>query len=814
MILCKPFKIIVEREKLLLEAIVVNPQQITRYLETLARDVKAPEGKQWFLKKLRISLINTPNLLKQINQQNSAYPDYANNALSQGQPVYEFDDNNPNLSSYEQRVFRHIIDWFNAMSGVLERTPTNEVERNDLVVTEHEFSKIMKYDTETAFEHANEWFRLMGTRLKGTKEGVEIVYTWSDGFYAVRYLDKNTMMTDGRDLQNCLQNGTYWDSVENGTNAVYGIRNPKDEAVVGIRVEIKPTYKSFGQTIKHPPELEECKGKNNQPVTAAYRPYVVEFLNVLGVKASKNHDLASADIHYNNGKYGTFTETADLVYDKGGLKLWKGDDRILAQFGKNNELDIQTHAGSIVSFAATNRWPAKMTLSVLNTLKIPPARNLADQLQRGGVAYDSATNQYLPLDEAGRVLGEFDGYKAVSLGLRFLLLKSGKVAYQVDVVGKAIESVSQLDNDLDEEQIIKFLNLIQMRPNVKTTIFLIRKMNIAFNGTIYGPLEDVMKEVDFAGYADGDAQMYRAGDLREWVAVAGDRDENNVVVLIGVNQLNITGLGNKTDSGIIHLIRRLIQKEGFTSVPSEQTRTLGVLNVPKIKSTKTSKVVTSAKDVFENLQAIAESQTTIQNDMPFVNIDKDLFHFLENIKHFDDDYLVGELTDEESPIPKDYDKLLAQYVLPKGKEKVTFKPMRTRQLFSTQVIDYEIIFSLAAMEISFLIQNKIPEVLNKALEIGVTQALAKVKENSNDMFSFDKSPLRPGTSESALRTMKPWMTPEAERAIEDLAIVIREHNEQLKAHFENKLRSVSSESDLSDRFAALNLKRSIQDKKR
>lgn len=396
------------------EAIVGNPADIEAFIKPYIGQISPEEGKRWFSKKLRSELFNNekgewlmsldgmdPVVLRTSKSFfGRKIEDFATDALERGEPVYAF---MPEQARVLNSRLSHLVDWFNALHEVAETEPTNQIETEDKVIAKRELSKLIKLDLAQAEQAADRWFNHMGTRLRGaSKSGVEIVLRWPDGTYAVRYTDRETMMRDGKDLQNCLQQGYYWDKVASGDQSVYGIRKANDEAIVGIRV-INGNKRS----------LAECKGKNNRPVDTKYRSYVIAFLDHLGVDSRSNADLKSAGIHVQDGKHGTFEEVAKLIYDQDGVKAWRTDERGEVLIGsKTMTANIQNDHISEIDGELIKGEGADV-ITPLNALGLPPNHWMIGVLFNLNVVY--ADGKYGTLSDRATKVGRVGNIKVVSL---------------------------------------------------------------------------------------------------------------------------------------------------------------------------------------------------------------------------------------------------------------------------------------------------------------------------------------------------------------------------------------------------------------
>ena len=468
---------------LLFEAVVANPDAIERYVSRFIHRTTPQIGRTWFAKKLRTALLNTPELLRPVTEPSSNYPPYANDALERGEPVYVFDPRQETLAQAAS-TYAHLTDWFNALDEVANRPGENAVEQEDALIAKRELSKIMHYDPQQATERADNWFKHMGTRATGSKQGVEIVLQWPDGYYAVRYTDKETMMRDGSDLQNCLAQGYYWDAVQKGTGIVYGIRKPTDEAVVGIRVipeQVRQAGNWKGET--DPAQLVECKGKNNKPVSLNYQPYVVDFLNHLGAYPN-TRDLEPAGIFLHDGKFGSYDDIAETLYDQDGLKVRKAGVHVdvAYQMPHMDEFDGSLHADLRVSGNLSlggggipEEFPIAQLLTALNLLDVAPDERAAQRLDRDGVVYNYDTKKYGMLLDVGAELGRYEHYRSVSLGRRFVLLYGDQPVASTEARARSLTDIKIRKVTIPAAALTMFFNSTKRPPDPDGLNYLARQ---------------------------------------------------------------------------------------------------------------------------------------------------------------------------------------------------------------------------------------------------------------------------------------------------------------------------------------------------
>lgn len=315
----------------LAEHVVLNTQAVDSFATSMSRGVSSPEAKAWIYKRSRAAFLNDDQYLTLmgIEEIPNDVPGYVTQAIDRGENIYQFSTASTAHAAINALVTRidHIKDFFRdieewSAKPIPKGENINEMEVNQIVVAKKWMTKVPRLTIEQAEQAADEWARVAGAGAKAmTKEGVVVIYQWPNGYYAVRFTDRNTMMRDGHDLQNCLRQGTYWDQVASGRQWVVAIRKPNDEAVVGMRWQLP-----------EPMSILECKGKNNLPVTGQYVPYVTELLTYFKVQDNNNHDLRSAGIYMTNGHFGTFRDLAKKI-STGGVDYYVTDSRMEGQIG-------------------------------------------------------------------------------------------------------------------------------------------------------------------------------------------------------------------------------------------------------------------------------------------------------------------------------------------------------------------------------------------------------------------------------------------------------------------------------------------------
>jgi len=533
--------ILVER-LFLTEHNVINPQDVDSFVKRFITRTRPEAGKAWFQKKLRSFIINDDQYLIKLTPDDLAVmknlPDYVTAAVERGETLYDFQSLDSrvatSISDLIQHMY-HVSDWFNALDTVVKRKPANQIEIEDQKLAAKWLEKLSKIPVTEIEEIADEWFAHMGTRIKAEKSGVEVVMTWPNGFYAVRFTDKNTMMSDGRDLQNCLQQGYYWEDVKTGRGAVYAIRKPNDEAVVGIRVKGR--------------HLEECKGKNNKPVSAQYVPYVVSFLTSMNWDIEDNYDLEAAGIEVHDSKIGSFEDVAPVVYDKNGLKIWQTSKKFLAKtnssivegnihnkaiseilFSKNENPDEDEDQDKVKFENLDDLGSSSEILKILNIIKLPPTGMLAVKLEGSGIFfYDGRYGDARDVGKQVFKVDDYQGYEvAVTRGsqtVQLILMYSHdeKVGRFSAMNNKLVDFNLQRWGAYFADDLIKILNAMGFPPtnhNKSLENQLAKKFGIYFDKTKYGKLADTSKP----DIKVGEVSIVRLGKRPMWIASYKDEE--------------------------------------------------------------------------------------------------------------------------------------------------------------------------------------------------------------------------------------------------------------------------------------------------
>lgn len=586
---------LVESEQFLFEHIVTNPEEVDAFVNGFAKDVTPEAGKAWFKKTLRKAIFNDDTILSYMNpdalstKEIEALPDYARRGIEDGENVFAFVPENPDIDDLAQRL-AHIVDWFNSLHEIATREPTNAIEKEDAVISSRMLGKLLKMNLEQIEKVSEEWFARMGSRVSKTKsiEGGEILHEWPNGFYAIRYTSKTTMMQDGQDLQNCLRSGTYWSAVADGSQMVVGIRKPNDEAVVGMRIYVREK------------KLAEAKGKNNKPVSSDYISYVVDLINKLNVDASGNEDLKNSGIVMHNGRAGSFDELAELVYDDGGVKLWKAGNQFRGSVG-NTVVDGSWRyaglVGSILVDAIDMRHPGAVP-QVLNAFKasadapVDVTRSILDRLENVGV-FDS-NGRFGTIAEVGTPAGSaktHDLYTLETNGETFVFAVGKTDASIVKFELGDNGYIVHMTNDRGVDDVAEILNASGRRPSFAFERQALFDRQVFFNGEKYGPIEEVGKE--FA--REGDVTIYTLRKARVWIAKSADDDFAMFRLAGASHRFDAVAHHGRNTPRMLRAARAIIEYYQPEDLPNPER--FGVVTLP-------NQIVTNRKDFFKQAQVI------------------------------------------------------------------------------------------------------------------------------------------------------------------------------------------------------------------
>ena len=112
--------------------------------------------------------------------------------------------------------------------------------------------------------------------------GVEVVYSFGDGYTMVLLKDEDSYKREGMIMGHCV--ASYFD--DRHELAIYSLRGPNNEPHCTIEFEVKNKY------------VAQIKGKANTAVAKKYHKHVVDFLNQFNFDSMYSNDLKNIESIY------------------------------------------------------------------------------------------------------------------------------------------------------------------------------------------------------------------------------------------------------------------------------------------------------------------------------------------------------------------------------------------------------------------------------------------------------------------------------------------------------------------------------------
>jgi hypothetical protein len=280
--------------EILVEANLINTKApyngvgLVPYLKKMAVGISDKTVQAQFVSKLGKILVNEPEWHEAVRELPHDAPDWAQQAL-QNRDLYAFV---PNTSLTDQ--LQNIIHYINAtlvaagVSGTDEQKAAAIANNDELVVAKKELSGFGKSGSvEELTKKANEYFKRgsksAGNDMSGLKE---IDHTGEFTWYLLT--TDAAFQREGKVLQNCIGSHYTLSKCKAAGTSIIVMKRGSGETVVGARIHNK----------NH--EVQEMKGKNNQPPVFKYSTAVAEFIhdNKLTLTSSAVSDLQNAGYFY------------------------------------------------------------------------------------------------------------------------------------------------------------------------------------------------------------------------------------------------------------------------------------------------------------------------------------------------------------------------------------------------------------------------------------------------------------------------------------------------------------------------------------
>lgn len=316
----------ISETQFLVERDVANAPSVKEWVMNLAQRVQDQNARKWFQSQLFNHLINDsqdPEIIQAITRPPADAPDWLYQKIQSGQNVYNI---TPTQNTETQA--QNVIDWINAWSE------------------EHPGSRI-NYNWEQAVEASDQWHREIAQQITQhgeedfDDEGLIIFKEYSDGFKWVDVQSETCLKREGGRMGHCV--GSYTRQVSRGDTKVLSLRSPKNTPHVTIEVT-KPNEQWWlaQATTTNPDQLQmgfmepklmqgdtvgeinQIKGKQNQPPVPKYIPYVKDLLDSYPFRLTGYgiNDLESIGWYQRDGELKSLEEIARVSMKAPGGHKW------------------------------------------------------------------------------------------------------------------------------------------------------------------------------------------------------------------------------------------------------------------------------------------------------------------------------------------------------------------------------------------------------------------------------------------------------------------------------------------------------------
>lgn len=302
-------------ESLLIEANLLNGKDpyngvsITSFLEPYTHGMTTPEGKQMFMKKLSRLLMADERFLYAVRELPQGAPDWAQQAMEKGdlvffQPSDELKDNVENLSHYIASLEQDIAG----------------TDANAKAVATREFQGFPKAESlDLLIGKVQEYFSRGAEKQDATNaEGMKAVLEAPGGYVWYRLEEPKAFYREGQTLQNCIGRNYTAENTRATNTVIYVLRDSSNSSVVATRIKDN--------------EMQEVKGKNNQPPIPRYMPAVQKLINTFNITLAQGgkNDVGNSGYYYHDGLlYSKAQAVAKLIsvpklYDIPGTDAYVG----------------------------------------------------------------------------------------------------------------------------------------------------------------------------------------------------------------------------------------------------------------------------------------------------------------------------------------------------------------------------------------------------------------------------------------------------------------------------------------------------------
>lgn len=283
---------ILRESQLLLEANVVNIKQpigseltVAGYVDQYADYITDPANKTGFAKKLINLLINDESNLYACRELPPEAPDWAKQALEKGdlmvfKPSDQLND-----------TMQHLSHFIAAAEEDAKQTNDKDLQ----IFAQRELQSIPKVENLAVLVKKSQEYFARGTRKQKTQsvDGMELVFSASGGFKWYKLVSQDAFAREGKTLQNCIGRNYTAAGTARDNTTILVLKDNGGTSVVGMRIQ--------GTDNIH--EMQEVKGKQNQPPVAKYMPPVLEIVNKLHITLSTGaqRDMLNAGYIFHEG---------------------------------------------------------------------------------------------------------------------------------------------------------------------------------------------------------------------------------------------------------------------------------------------------------------------------------------------------------------------------------------------------------------------------------------------------------------------------------------------------------------------------------
>jgi hypothetical protein len=253
---------------------VINVNDVERELRKIAAHAIYPQAQQWVLS------VGRNHILGKIGEKDAdmnfrvydpakirpdvygepppvaKLPEWAKEAIKQGEELHWFDPVQVQRRPLWQAI-NVIVTWFNIWPP-----------------TDTRLRRLDRVNFHTALAGAAMWFQDVQQNIwEYVKDKPPVMKTYEHGFFWVRLVTALHFEREGRLMNHCVGNGSYYERWRNAKSEYYSLRDKhnKPHATVEVTVDMRRR----GAVL-------QCKGNSNHKPAPIYQPYIRRFFNDMG----------------------------------------------------------------------------------------------------------------------------------------------------------------------------------------------------------------------------------------------------------------------------------------------------------------------------------------------------------------------------------------------------------------------------------------------------------------------------------------------------------------------------------------------------